>query len=227
MQSNPFMSLSDRMYASLKWMAVLVLPAVAVLYMALAKLWGLPYPTEVAGTVTAITVLLGMLLGISTAQYNSAAGTTAHDSVAHAFWMLTQRQYSVLKYITVLIIPAFGALYYTMARAWGFPYPNEVVGSLAAVTVFLITILDLGRITLNNKPNFLQFNDKVYTTLKWTVLQILPGIGTAYLALGKLWGWPYVSEVVTTVTAVTLFLGVILGVSTANYKARYFTEVTK
>jgi hypothetical protein len=46
------------------------LPAIATLYLALAGIWGLPHAEEVVGTVTAIDTFMGVLLGISSAQYN-------------------------------------------------------------------------------------------------------------------------------------------------------------
>jgi hypothetical protein len=58
------------MYDVLKWVAQILLPAVATLYFAIAQIWGLPYGEEIVGTITAIDAFLGALLGISTYQYN-------------------------------------------------------------------------------------------------------------------------------------------------------------
>ena len=41
-------------------------------YFALAGIWGLPYGEQVVGTITAIDTFLGVLLGISSANYNKA-----------------------------------------------------------------------------------------------------------------------------------------------------------
>lgn len=62
--------LNNRMYDCLKWIALVVLPALGTLYFALASIWGLPYGQEVVGTITAIDTFLGALLGISSVQYN-------------------------------------------------------------------------------------------------------------------------------------------------------------
>lgn len=64
------MKLNNSTYDILKFIAQIVLPAVGTLYFALAKIWGLPYGTEIVGTVTAVDTFLGALLGISTSQYN-------------------------------------------------------------------------------------------------------------------------------------------------------------
>lgn len=63
------MTLNNKMYDILKYIAQIVLPAVATLYFALSQIWGLPYGEEIVGTITAVDCFLGALLGISTAQY--------------------------------------------------------------------------------------------------------------------------------------------------------------
>lgn len=64
------MKLSNKAYDTLKFIAMIALPAVGALYFALAGIWGLPYGEEIVGTITAIDAFLGALLGLSTAQYN-------------------------------------------------------------------------------------------------------------------------------------------------------------
>jgi len=61
------------------------------------------------------------------------------------------------------------------------------------------------------------FNDKLYQVLKKVVQLGLPGSGTLYFTLAQLWGLPYPEEVVGTVSAIALFLGILLGVSTRTY----------
>ena len=64
------MKLSDKVYNTLKWITMIALPAIGTLYFALAGIWGLPYGEQIVGTITAVDTCLGVLLGISTAQYN-------------------------------------------------------------------------------------------------------------------------------------------------------------
>lgn len=64
------MKLPDKLYDILKWVTMIVLPALATAYVGLASIWGWPYADEVAKTTAVICTLLGALLGISTAQYN-------------------------------------------------------------------------------------------------------------------------------------------------------------
>ena len=65
--------MSNKVYDVLKWIAMVVLPAIGTLYYALAGIWGLPYAEEVVGTIIAVDTFLGVVLGISTAQYNKNA----------------------------------------------------------------------------------------------------------------------------------------------------------
>ena len=65
--------LSDSVYTILKWITMIVLPALATAYVGLASIWGWPYADEVAKTTAVVCTLLGALLGISTAQYNKEA----------------------------------------------------------------------------------------------------------------------------------------------------------
>ena len=62
--------LNDKIYDVLKWITLVALPALGTAYVALAAVWGFPYPEEVSKTVLAVCTLLGALLGISTAEYN-------------------------------------------------------------------------------------------------------------------------------------------------------------
>lgn len=63
------MKLSNKTYDLLKWIAILLLPALGTLYFTLAGIWGLPYGEQIVGTITAIDTFLGVILGVSTAQY--------------------------------------------------------------------------------------------------------------------------------------------------------------
>ena len=62
--------MSNKVYDALKWIAMYLLPALGTLYFALAEIWGLPYGEQIVGTITAIDTFLGVILGISTTQYN-------------------------------------------------------------------------------------------------------------------------------------------------------------
>ena len=59
--------------------------------------------------------------------------------------------------------------------------------------------------------------DKVYNILKWTVVILLPAFGTLYFTLAKIWGLPHGEDIVGTISAFTLFLGVLIGISNKQY----------
>ena len=62
--------MSNKVYDVLKWIAQMLLPALGTLYFALAGIWGLPFGEEIVGTITAVDTFLGIILGISTINYN-------------------------------------------------------------------------------------------------------------------------------------------------------------
>ena len=64
----------------------------------------------------------------------------------------------------------------------------------------------------------MKLSNKMYDTLKWIAQYLLPAAGALYFALAGIWGLPYGEEIVGTVTAVDAFLGIILGISTVQYK---------
>ena len=67
--------MSNKVYNILKWIAMYLLPGAGTLYFTLAGIGGLPYGEQIVGTITAVDTFLGVLLGISTAQYNKSIKT--------------------------------------------------------------------------------------------------------------------------------------------------------
>lgn len=63
--------MSDKAYDVLKFIAQIVLPALATFYLTLAGIWSLPYGEQISGTIMAIDTLLGAILMISSTKYNS------------------------------------------------------------------------------------------------------------------------------------------------------------
>lgn len=64
------MRLNDKVYNFLKWICLIALPALAVLYFTLAKIWGLPYGAEITATINAIALFIGALIGVSQISIN-------------------------------------------------------------------------------------------------------------------------------------------------------------
>ena len=67
------MKMSNKVYDVLKFIAQIVLPAIATFWVTIASIWGLPYGDEISRTVMAVDTLLGALLMISSSQYQKEA----------------------------------------------------------------------------------------------------------------------------------------------------------
>lgn len=66
----------------------------------------------------------------------------------------------------------------------------------------------------------MRFTNKVYDILKWIAQVVLPALGTLYFALSGIWGFPYGEQVVGTLIAIDTFLGIILGITSADWYGR-------
>lgn len=62
--------MSNKTYDFWKKIAMYVLPALATLVITVFKIWGIPYGEQIGATITAIDTALGVILGISSANYN-------------------------------------------------------------------------------------------------------------------------------------------------------------
>lgn len=54
---------------------------------------------------------------------------------------ISDELYDLLRAIADLLLPALGALYFGLAGIWGFPYGEEIVGSITLVVAFLDIVL--------------------------------------------------------------------------------------
>lgn len=64
--------LSNGVYDKLKFLAVILLPALGALYFGLAGIWGLPKAQEVVGSIVVIDTFLGVVLQISNSRYQNS-----------------------------------------------------------------------------------------------------------------------------------------------------------
>jgi len=63
----------------------------------------------------------------------------------------------------------------------------------------------------------MKMNDRTYDWLKWICCILLPAIGTFYVAMAGTWGLPYAEEISKTTQALALFIGALIGISSAQY----------
>lgn len=61
----------DKVYDILKWVAMLLLPAVTALYYSLAQTWGWPDADKIVASLAAVNTFIGIILGVSTIQFNN------------------------------------------------------------------------------------------------------------------------------------------------------------
>lgn len=73
----------------------------------------------------------------------------------------------------------------------------------------------------------MKMSNKVYDILKWITMIVLPATGTLYTVLAGIWGFPYADQIGSTISGVVTFLGILLGVSSANYKKKNSIEEVK
>jgi hypothetical protein len=140
------MILTNKTYDALKWVTLVLLPALSIFYLALATSWNLPYPTEIVATIAALDAFLAALLGVSTSNYKVRAASL-HFSLAEAFgtplngWILPKVAYDILSWTAQIFLPALAALYFTLAGVWQLPYSDQVVATIMAVDTFLGMLL--------------------------------------------------------------------------------------
>lgn len=63
----------------------------------------------------------------------------------------------------------------------------------------------------------MKMSNETYDLLKKIALYFLPALATLWLTIGKIWGIPYTTEIGATLTAIDVFIGACLGISSKNY----------
>lgn len=71
--------LNNKIYDTLKWLALVALDAVGVFYRTLCLIWGFPYGDEVLATCSAVSVLIGALIGVSGVIYQNKKEEAQND----------------------------------------------------------------------------------------------------------------------------------------------------
>lgn len=230
--------LSEKMYNALKWFTMVLLPAVATLYIMLADTWQLPNAPEVSATITALVVFLGIFLEINSAQFKlRLAKVKAMDTLTRIKLKLviSNQTYDVIKWVTTILLPAVVVLYVTLADVWQLPYPTEVAATMTAVIIFLGALLQISSLeyktsmyVLSNVGQVirqemavssgpLSMRPETYDKVRFFAQVFLPAISTFYVAMAEIWGLPLSVEISTTIMAIVLFVNALLQVSTSKH----------
>ncbi len=64
---------------------------------------------------------------------------------------MSNKVYDILKWIALFLLPAIGTLYFALAGIWGFPYGEQVVGTITAVDTFLGVVLGISTARYNKR----------------------------------------------------------------------------
>ena len=64
---------------------------------------------------------------------------------------IPSKVYDVLKWVCLIALPAVGALYFGLAKIWGFPYGVEVVGTLDLIAAFIGALIGVSTYAYNKE----------------------------------------------------------------------------
>lgn len=62
---------------------------------------------------------------------------------------MDNRTYDILKWIAQILLPACGTLYFALAGIWGFPYGEQIVGTITVIDTFLGALLGISTAQYN------------------------------------------------------------------------------
>lgn len=64
---------------------------------------------------------------------------------------MSNKVYDILKWIALFLLPAIGTLYFALAGIWGFPYGEQIVGTITAIDTFLGAVLGISTARYNKR----------------------------------------------------------------------------
>ena len=62
---------------------------------------------------------------------------------------LSDKTYNVLKWLSLIALPAIGTFYFALAGIWGLPYGEQIVGTLVAVETLIGALLGISTVQYN------------------------------------------------------------------------------
>jgi hypothetical protein len=65
--------------------------------------------------------------------------------------MFSNRVYDFLKIVAQIWLPALSTLYFALAQIWGFPYAEQIVGTITAIDCFLGALLGISTLKYNKE----------------------------------------------------------------------------
>lgn len=63
--------------------------------------------------------------------------------------LLNNKNYDLLKWMSLIVLPAFGSLYFGLSGIWGLPYGEQVVGTIVVLVTFFGVVLGVSSRSYN------------------------------------------------------------------------------
>lgn len=63
--------------------------------------------------------------------------------------MLSNKAYEILKWVTLIALPAIGTLYFALSNIWGFPMGEQIVGTINIICTFIGTLIGISTVNYN------------------------------------------------------------------------------
>ena len=73
---------------------------------------------------------------------------------------LSNKAYDILKWIAQYLLPAIGTLYFALAAIWGFPYGEEIVGTISTVDAFLGALLGISTMRYHKEQAIAEYESQ-------------------------------------------------------------------
>lgn len=64
---------------------------------------------------------------------------------------MSNKVYDILKFVAQVLLPALGTLYFALSTIWGFPYGEQIVGTITAIDAFLGALLGITSVSYNKE----------------------------------------------------------------------------
>ncbi len=68
---------------------------------------------------------------------------------------MNNKVFDFIRFIGEIVLPALGALYFGIAKIWGLPFGQEVVGTIAVITTFIGAVVGVSRKKYNDQNEIL------------------------------------------------------------------------
>ncbi len=76
---------------------------------------------------------------------------------------ISNKAYDAIKNLITLILPEIGTLYFALAQIWGLPYAEKVVGTIAAITVFLGVFIKISSVKYYREEDAIMDESKYWS----------------------------------------------------------------